>query len=175
MREIWKALIYQNENYGIYYEVSNFGSIRNTKTKKIKKIFLNRGYCQTAGSLGSRNKKITFKVHKAVAETFIENPDKFPQVNHKDGNKQNNRSDNLEWCDNTYNAKHAIKYGLRKINPFEEYQKNNRKFDAEEIKYIRNNYIPRDKKYGIRALSRRFGVHHKTISDIVLKKIYVNI
>ena len=44
-----------------------------------------------------------------VAETFIDNPDNLPHVNHKDENKLNNNVDNLEWCTNSYN----INYGTR--------------------------------------------------------------
>lgn len=49
-----------------------------------------------------------------VAETFIPNPNKLPQVNHIDGNKLNNNVDNLEWVTVSQNGKHAYKNGLEK-------------------------------------------------------------
>lgn len=55
-------------------------------------------------------------VHRLVAETFIPNPKKLPQVNHLDGNTLNNHVSNLEWCDAYDNLMHAIRTGLRPVN-----------------------------------------------------------
>lgn len=109
----WKRLIYQGKDYGDYYLVSNTGEIKGVKTGKIRsKNILHTGYYFVSGSLGSRENKITFKIHKAVAETFIPNPHNLPIVNHKDGNKLNNHVSNLEWCTNQENVIHAIELGL---------------------------------------------------------------
>ena len=53
-------------------------------------------------------------VHRVIAETFIPNPNNLPCVNHKDGNKQNNSVDNLEWCTHSENTLHSFRTGLQK-------------------------------------------------------------
>ena len=61
-------------------------------------------------------KRYTFSVHKLVAETFLEKPSYAECVNHKNGNKLDNRVENLEWCTYSYNNKEAFRLGLKKAN-----------------------------------------------------------
>lgn len=97
--------------YGDQYEVSNTGKVRNKVTKHI--LYQQKdgkGYLRT--SLSRNNVQVTVKVHRAVAIAFIENPNNLPQVNHKDGDKENNLVNNLEWINNYDNMQHAVKNGL---------------------------------------------------------------
>ena len=60
-------------------------------------------------NISKENKKHNLRVHKLVAEAFIDNPNNYKQINHIDGNRQNNRADNLEWYDSSYNIKDMYK------------------------------------------------------------------
>ena len=170
---IWKTLIYQGNTFD-RFEVSTDGQIRNSKTQKIYKTFVNKnGYEQICVSLGCRNKKKVFKIHRAIAETFIPNPDNKPEVNHDDGNKLNNNMLNLTWVTGLENMDHASKNGL--LRPLRGTDNSCAKLTEEDVLYIRDTYIPYDLTYGARALGRKFGVNKNTIRDIASGKSYVNV
>lgn len=107
---VWKRLIYHGKDLGDYYLVSNYGEIKGVKTGKIRKKNVNHeGYYFVCVSLGSRDNKPLIKLHRAVAETFLDNPNNYPAINHKDGNKLNNYVENLEFCTYQENTIHAVK------------------------------------------------------------------
>lgn len=169
--EQWKDLIYQGKNYGERLEISTKGRIRNKLNGHIYKLHKNKnGYLCVCISLGSRKDKISFRVHKAVAETFIPNPKKLPEVNHLNGNKEENFTWNLEWVSGKENMRHAVVMGIQKaprgiVN-------GNSTLSQKDINYIRNNYKERDKNFGCRALAKKFNVNHSTISRIINGETY---
>lgn len=100
--EIWRDI----KGYGGLYMVSNLGRVYGLKSDKVVKTYRNnKGYLKVDLYKDGKCKKCF--VHRLVAETFIPNPNSYPQVNHKDENKENNCANNLEYCDNKYN----INYG----------------------------------------------------------------
>lgn len=108
--EIWKEVI----GYEGLYQVSNFGRIK--KRNHIFKQYKDRvGYLNVV--LTKNQIRKTKKVHRLVAEAFIENKENLPIINHKDGNKKNNSIDNLEWVTYKENSIHAVKTGLIKTKP----------------------------------------------------------
>jgi hypothetical protein len=115
--EIWKPA----KDYEGLYEISNQGRVRGLDRKDprgitVKGVILKfqedkDGYYRV--NLCKSGKKKPFRVNRLVAINFIENPDNLPVVNHKDGNKKNNKVENLEWCTRSENDLHAFRTGLR--------------------------------------------------------------
>ena len=122
MEEIWKDI----KGYEGLYQVSNLGNVKslpkirntgllNAKSYKTKEKILKTGGKRYEIVVLYKNKKPkTFPIHKLVAEYFLENPNNYYCVNHKDGNKLNNNIENLEWCTISENTKHAYDLGLKK-------------------------------------------------------------
>ena len=90
------------------------GNVYNKKdlNKPLCKWIDNVGYYQVI--LYKNGKRQYKRVHKLVAETFLENPNNLPQVNHIDGNKLNNNIHNLEWISNKDNTQHGYNNKLYK-------------------------------------------------------------
>lgn len=84
------------------YEITREGKIINKKTGRARKHQHNQKGYQTI-RLGGQN----YVIHRLVAEKYVPNPENKPQVNHIDGNKDNNSADNLEWVTNYENRQHA--------------------------------------------------------------------
>lgn len=92
-----------------YYYISKCGKILSTfwNTPKILSLRKDKdGYLQVA-LVKTSGKRSPMRVHRLIALTFLENPNNYPVVNHKNGIKHDNRVDNLEWCTISHNTKHA--------------------------------------------------------------------
>jgi hypothetical protein len=105
--EIWKDI----PNTNGQYMVSNQGKVMTIKTGRILTPCIDeRGYERVCLFKADRNRR--YKVHRLVAIAFLPNPHGKEQVNHKDGNKRNNCTDNLEWVSNEENMHHSRVNGL---------------------------------------------------------------
>lgn len=121
MSEIWKDI----EGYEGLYQVSNQGRIKRLAGKvenknggmrffpeNVRKPINVHGYLYC--DLYKDNKECRKAIHRLVASAFIDNPENKPQVNHINGNKLDNRAENLEWCTQSENNLHAFSLGLMK-------------------------------------------------------------
>jgi hypothetical protein len=109
MSHEWRLVLSLNSRY----EIDNFGNIRNSATKKILKVHLNRhGYlvCQVRQEV---NRYKNIQIHCLVAECFVGDKPVGKIVNHIDGVKTNNAPENLEYVTYSENINHAYKNGLR--------------------------------------------------------------
>lgn len=105
----------QINGYNNYYIYDN-GDVLNISTNKILKGSIGEnGYKYYR--LSKDNNKTMFYAHRLVAEHFLENPNSLPVVNHKDGNKLNNKAENLEWVTRSENDLHAYEHNLRTAHP----------------------------------------------------------
>ena len=172
--EKWTGVIYNDIDYSEWLEVSNYGRIRNPKTGTMRKLnILKTGYYFVSFSMGSRSKKKTIRVHKAVLESFKGRDANREFVNHIDGNKLNNHIDNLEWVTPQENAQHALDNGLLVIYSGEEHGSSI--LSNEDVFYIRENYKPYCRENGARALGRKFNIEHSSIVGICQRKTWKHI
>lgn len=156
--EIWKDI----KGYEGLYQVSNLGNVRSLNFHREKKIKILKpnlkkdGYYETTLSKNSKFKWV--RTHRLVAEAFIPNIYNKPQVNHINGNKLDNKAENLEWCTNQENITHAIITGLEKLNGHENP-------NAKEVNQydLNNNFI---KSYKcLKYAQEETGIKYRYISE----------
>ena len=165
MEEVWKDI----EGYEGRYQVSNLGRIKSflhVGVRKdveslddyshiIKPIHDACGYCNVR--LRRNDKGKTVKVHRLVAMAFIPNPNKLPEINHKDEDKDNNCVSNLEWCDRVYNMQYGTWVSRNpRLRPVAQFS-----LDGKLIKEYKT----------IREASRETGIRHENIRNCAAKQI----
>lgn len=139
------------------YLVSNYGRVKTIDhpvwCKKNSSYSIRKGrFCIPTNNNSKKywrvgiqidGKQKHFSIHRLVATAFIPNPQHLPQVNHKDGNKNNNRVSNLEWCTQPYNQQHAVDTGLKSIQKMSEHS-SFRKLTLDQVRDIKEEYRKRN-------------------------------
>lgn len=167
--EIWKPVV----GYEGLYEVSNLGNVKSVdkvvQTKRGSRHYPERRLSEWVDHknyktvlLCKNGKQRTTKVHRIVAEAFIENPLGYKQINHIDCDKRNNNVSNLEWCNNSRNQKHAYEHGLN--TPRQGELNGGHKLVEKQVIEIRRLY---DKGVDVSELSKRYCVTKTQIRRIV--------
>lgn len=171
MREKFKSII----GYEGLYSVSNCGRIRsdrNTSNTFKGKMLMDRltqnGYCLVNLFIGHGKKGRNKRIHCLVAEAFIGPRPLRHDVNHKDGNKRNNRLTNLEYITRSENMLHAVKNGCHKIGS----QHGAAKMDEEGVLRMRQLKVNGVK---IHELSYIFEISLSTVYKIINRKIWKHI
>jgi hypothetical protein len=139
------------------YEVSSWGNVRNKKTAKILKPIANKykdkDYIQYGVTLSNDeifDRRYRMLVHRLVAQAFIPPVEDKPNVDHIDGNTENNRVENLRWCNQRENN----------LNPNNKLRKDNK---------LGQKHITRVLYYEVRIDNKRFG-KFKSLEDAIKKR-----
>jgi len=144
------------------YIITRQGEAINTNTgRMMKKQINNAGYYRVEFSKAGKQKKLF--VHRLVATAFIPNKESLPQVNHLNGDKLDNRIENLEWCTASQNHKHSFKYLGRPVTKVFDAANGKTKIFKIDIPGL----IERKKTTTYRALALDIGVSPTYLSSLL--------
>lgn len=170
--EIWKPIT----RVPGQYEVSTLGRVRPSPAKRSRRFVEVRrsqlncdGYPVIGFFVGGKN--VPFFVHRLVIEAFIGLVPEGMEINHKDGNKQNNRLDNLEIVSHLANVRHAVESGL--LPQGERHYKTT--LTADQVREIREIHAVGGRYEGgptFASTARRFGVTESSIVRIVRRRTW---
>jgi hypothetical protein len=164
MEEIWKDI----PGFENLYQVSSLGRVKSLP-KHTNNQFSNKEIIlkpvKSNNYLNVNLKGKIIGIHRLVAITFIPNEENKPQINHKDGNKQNNIISNLEWCTASENILHAYKTGL-KVATSNHLKKKILQYDK------RGNFIKEWES--TKEIERKLKIYHSAISNCCKNKKHYN-
>lgn len=166
MKEIWKNI----PGYKSLYKASNLGRIKNAKDYVLSSGDNGNGYKSLC--LWKNRKDKRHYVHRLIALTFIPNPDNKSTVNHKNGIKNDNKLNNLEWMTYSENHIHAFKNGWRSTYPTSGSRNRNAKLTEAQVSHIR--YLIRKGKTN-RYLADHYGIDISGIYNIKMCKTWKHV
>lgn len=152
------------------YIISKDGTIQSTYRGNVKPLAItkcNKGYNRVCLTRRDKQKQ-SYLVHRLVANKFIPNPDNLPQVNHKDGNKDNNSVENLEWVTAQQNVTHSVQTGLVKRGD----SRPNAKLSAKAVRKLRE---LRNEGYNYYELGKAFNIAYQTAHKVCTGHTYTHI
>lgn len=168
MTEVWKPVV----GYEDYYIVSNLGNVmsvprevngRQLKSRLMRQRHDKDGYMLV--NLYKGNQLATHKVHRLVASAFLDGRSEL-QVNHKNGIKDDNRAENLEWVTKKQNMEHAVELGLMVRGE----KHPNAKLTEGDVRSIRRlidqGILPKS------AIAAMYGVHVSTVHYIAVRRLW---
>jgi len=163
------VVFYKIPNQSEDYRISKEGIVislrgKDRMCKVLKGSVKSNGYRYVTLSREGDGKSVSYLLHRLVGSTFINNPENYPVINHKDGDKLNNKVENLEWCTYKENNKHARLNNLN--NNVGESHINATLSDC-EVEVIRKIY-----KKGMltqNQIASLFNIHEGTVSKIILR------
>lgn len=179
MNKQWKEIKGNRE----IYEVSTSGDVRTknrigARGKRVNGHALTQrdnsnGYLRCGMNIDGKTR--SYLTHRLVAKAFIPNPENKPYVNHIDGNKHNNKVDNLEWCTRSENEKHAWAIGLKKDVATKGELHGMHKLKETDVRFIRDNHVRNGGTMKTGELAKMFSVSPQTVTDIVANRIWKSI
>ena len=152
-------------NFENRYKIDSTGKILNLANNTLLNPSLQADGYLTVGLANSGNPNTTLSVHRLVALHFLPNPYQHPQLNHKNGDKTDNKVENLEWCTAKHNINHALETGLRSgyMSADDKEMYLNRVLNGEQVKDIGKEIgrAPETLSKMLRETAKRLNIHHK--------------
>jgi hypothetical protein len=155
------------------YEFSSFGNVRSRDSidsmGRLKRGIVLKLQKSSNGyvilTLSSDNAKKTFQIHRLIATAFVPNDSNLPCVNHINGNKQDNKVQNLQWCSYSENNQHAFDSKLKL--PTKQDGRPGTKLSLSKARLIRE--LARCGSEA-EALAERFKVCKQMVKDVIANK-----